>query len=199
MNKNFIIIFLFFVYTFVYADTNVNLTKLLPNNLGEILVYKTVDFNHDGYLDVVLVSQDNLESFQYGRKRTLYIFMNENNIRLNEIVRNNNIIACSKCSNFEFQADPFAQRKFLVSRDGIITIIQYFDIKFYASMAIYKFSYSSRSRKFKTISAKHILYELTDSGRYRRHISNHINEFGKYLDIFDPKWINLIGIQDKFY
>ncbi|WP_373740464.1 hypothetical protein [Neisseria sp.] len=164
----------------------------------KFILYKVADLNNDGRKDVIAVTEHAASNVQYGNIRTLIIFLRNKNNKLDEILRNPNVIACSKCSNFESEPDPFAEKRISV-KNGKISIVQNFDIRFYPSIAIYSFKYQPNTGHFMTKSAKHILYELAEDGKYKKHVSNHILKFGKRLDIFNPDWPSLIGIQDKFY
>lgn len=191
-------IIVFLANTAAYADKSDDLATMLSDNLGKVLISKITDFNRDGYQDMVVVTENGAEDGKYGYRRTLFVFLNDRNKRLHEIVRNDNVIACSKCSSFEPEPDPFADRNISVAGNKIL-ITQNFDIRFHPSVAVYKFTYRPKTQTFKTVSAKHVLYELAENGKYKRHISNHVSQFGKSLDVFNPDWPQLIGIQDKFY
>lgn len=153
-----------------------------------ILDYKIADLNRDGRKDVVIVTEDVNTDAIRGNLRTLTILLRDKTNHLYAALSNPNIIACSKCSVFaEEPFDPFINRRIMVKR-GQFTIVQNFDIAFYPSISMYSFRYESKKQQFKTVMAKHIRYELLDSGRYKKHITNHIQAFGTTLNKFDPQW-----------
>ena len=184
--------------TAAYADETVKVKKLLPDDVGKVLVYKSADVNRDRRKDMVVITESKTADDKYGYRRILFIFLSDKKGGLNEVIRNDKIIACSKCSSFESEPDPFSGKRLSVS-DGKISVVQNFDMRFYPSVAIYEFCYKPKIRTFQTVTATHALYEQEENGTYKLHVSNHITEFGKSLDLFNPEWHKLIGIQDKFY
>ena len=121
-----------------------------------------------------------------GHSRSLLILLRDKKNQLQLALRNNDVIGCSKCS--DYSEDPFLDKRITAKR-GQLSITQYFDIGFHPSLSIYAFRYQPKTKQFKTILAKHIRYEQTDSGRYQRHVSNHVQEFGVTLKDFNPQWL----------
>ena len=186
--------------TFSYVNKN-----RLPESIKKfihadekILLYKKGDLNDDKKLDFIVVVEHPIENQQYGHTRSLIVFLTNKDNNSLKTIRNDNVIACSKCSNFDPFFDPFFDRRISI-KSGKLSIVQNFDVRFHPSVAIYEFKYQPKERRFKTIKAKHAIYELAETGKYVLHLTDHIQEYGNTLEKFNPRWTELIGEQDKFY
>ena len=173
-------------------------SKFLDNE-SRVLSYKTGDLNKDGRQDAVVIIESIADDQEYGHARTLLVFLRNKKNILEQVVKNNNVIACSKCSNYEPYPDPLSNGEITLGK-GMITITQYFDIRFNPSFSIYKFKYQPKTHKFKTIMVRNIVFKLKQpEGEYRKYISNHVAQYGKSLDDFNPDWHNLKKILDEDY